>query len=216
MNRQYKEYTIFDSATPVSITSSTDATPIVITATAHGFSTGDLVLIFGHTTNVAANGIYKVTRVDANSFSLQDRYTGANIVGSGAGAGANGLAVIAPKIILCQDFRNAVIHFNTAGTATLTVKVAASLGKLSGDADSHGDTPNFGATQSDTNPYTYPGIVNLEDGTQVEGDTGIAVAGADIYRAYEVNTNGLKYITLIPTAWTQGAITAKVVLYSNQ
>lgn len=215
--RDTKEYTIFNSATPVAVTSSTDATPIVVTATAHGFSTGDLVLIFGHTTNVAANGIFKITRLTADTFSLQNYNTGANIAGSAAGAGSSGLCVVAPKIVLCSGFRNAVIHLNTAGTATLTVKVAASQGKfLADESGGHGNTPNFGATQSDTNPYTYVASINLEDGAQVEGDTGFVFAGTDTYKQYEVNTNGLKYITLIPTAWTQGAISAKLVLYDNE
>ncbi len=214
--RDTKEYVIFDSATPKTITSSTDATPIVVTCTSHGFSTGDLVLIYGHATNIAANGIFKVTRVDANSFSLQDRYTGANIAGTGGGAGADGLAVVAPKILLVSDFRNIVLHFNTAGTATLTAKFAGSMGKNRADASTHGDTPNFGATVSDTNPYSFVAAVNLEDGAVVEGDTGLAPAGADIVRMVEVNTNGLKYFTVIPTAWTQGAITVKAVCFSNE
>lgn len=214
--RDTKEYVIFDSATPKTITSSTDATPIVVTCTSHGFSTGDLVLIYGHTTNVAANGIFKVTRVDANSFSLQNRYTGANIAGSGAGAGADGLAVVAPKILLVADFRNIVLHCNTASSGSMTFKFAGSLGKNRADADTHGDTPNFGATVSDTNPYSFVAGVNLEDGAVIEGDTGLAPAGTDITRMVEINTNGLKYFTVIPTAWTAGALTVKAVCFSNE
>jgi len=213
--RNYKEYSIFDSVTPVAITSSTDATPIVVTATSHGFATGDLVLIFGHTTNIAANGIYKVTRLTADTFSLQDRYTGANIAGSGGGAGAGGIVVSAPKIILVEDYIHAVLELHTSGSLNATIKVASSLGKTSGDANSHGDTPNFGATQSDTNPYTYPAIINLEDGAAVEGDGGITSAGTDLHRTYEVNTNGLKYLTAFPTAWSAGAITLKVKLFNS-
>lgn len=214
--RDAKEYTIFDNATPVAITSSTDATPIVVTATAHGFVTGDLVLIYGHTTNVAANGIFKVTKVTDDTFSLQDRYTGANVAGSGGGAGSGGLVVVAPKIVLVRDFRNAILYYNTTGTSTHTVKVAGSIGKQDADANKDGDTPNFGATEAITNPYSFLASVNLEDGAIVEGDTGIATSGADITRQYEVNINAMKYLTLIPTAWTQGAINAKIVVFNNQ
>src|SRR3990167_1153215 len=63
------------------LVSSTDATPIVVTMTAHGFKTGDTIKISGHTVNVAANGTWVITKVDANSFSLDSS------VGSGAGAG---------------------------------------------------------------------------------------------------------------------------------
>lgn len=211
--RDSKEYVIFDSVTPQTLTSSTNASPSVVTKVGHGLATGDRVLIFGHATNTAINGIFDVVRVDADTFTLKDINTGAAIAGNGVGA--NGWVMTAPKIVLCSDFRNAILHFNTAGTATLTVKLAGSLGKNRADQSTHGDTPNFGATQSDTNPYAYLAAVNLEDGAVVEGDTGIAVAGTDLYRQYEANVNAIKYLTLIPSTWTQGAITAKIMVFNN-
>jgi len=211
-----QEYTIFNSATPVAITSSTDATPIVVTATSHGFSTNDYVFIYGHTTNVAANGIYKITRIDANSFSLQDVNTGANIAGSGSGAGSGGLVVVAPKILLSMDHTNVMLTVTTSGTATTTLKVATSDGKLLADsAGGHGDTPNFGATVTDVNTYQFAQIINLDDGSTISGSTGVVVAGSDISRRYEVNTNRQKYFTVIPTSWAQGSITVKAFLTNN-
>lgn len=214
--KDLREYTIWDAATPVAIVSSTDATPIVVSATAHGFVTGDKVMIYGHTTNVAANGIFKVTRINADKFSLQDRFSGANVAGSGAGAGgATGIVIIAPQIIPLFEFKTAVINFITSGTATLTVKVAGSIGRLGADADQYSDQPNFGATVSKTNPYNFIQVINLDTGASVNGATGLAAVGTDLNNNYEVNTNFMKYFTLIPTAWTQGAITAKVHLADN-
>lgn len=208
--RDFKEYTILDGVTPVAVTSSTDATPIVVTATAHGFSTGDLVLIYGHTTNIAANGIYRITKLTDNTFSLQDKDTDADIAGSGGGAGSGGLVVAAPKVPLISDFRNAILSIFTGGTATLTAQIAGSIGKT------NGDSPNFGATQSAANPYTFLAAADLEDGTLDEGDAGIAASGADVSKQFEVNINGMKYITVLPTAWTQGSITAKLQIFNNQ
>lgn len=74
------------------IASSTNATPIVITSTAHGFSNGDLIYINGHTTNTAANGLWAISGVAANTFNLTDPVTGANAVGNGVG-GATGYCV---------------------------------------------------------------------------------------------------------------------------
>lgn len=215
--KNLKEYTIWNSATPVAIVASTDATPIVVRATAHGFVTDDLVMIYGHTTNVAANGIFKVTKITADTFSLQNRYTGANIAGAGAGAGgASGRVIIAPKIVPVTEFKNAILSFITAGTATLTVLVAGSIGKLTEDStDGLNDNPNFGGTISKTNPYSNIQIINLDTGAAVNGATGIAVAGTDVNALYEINVNALKFFTLIPSAWTQGAITAKVFLTDN-
>ena len=66
--RNTVEYVLLNSVTPKTITSSTDANPIVITKASHGLATGDLILIYGHTTNIAANGIRKVTVVSSSTF----------------------------------------------------------------------------------------------------------------------------------------------------
>ena len=66
------------------ITGATNATPIVITATAHGYANGDWVQIIGVGGNTNANGVFKVANQAANTFELTDPTTGANIAGSGA------------------------------------------------------------------------------------------------------------------------------------
>ncbi len=63
------------------ITGATNATPIVITSAGHGLFTGNFVVIDGVTGNTAANGFYRITRIDANTFSLDDS------AGNGAYAG---------------------------------------------------------------------------------------------------------------------------------
>lgn len=65
------------------ITSSTNATPIAITCTSHGYSTGDTVVITGHTTNTNANGTWEITNTGANTFTLDGS------IGNGVG-GATG------------------------------------------------------------------------------------------------------------------------------
>jgi hypothetical protein len=66
-----------------SISSSTNATPISVTVNAHGYSTGDTVVITGHTTNTNANGTWEITSTGANTFTLDGS------VGNGVG-GASG------------------------------------------------------------------------------------------------------------------------------
>jgi hypothetical protein len=66
------------------ISGATSANPIVITANAHGFTTGDQVQISGVQGNATANGTFTITVIDANSFSLN----GAD--GSAAGAYVSG------------------------------------------------------------------------------------------------------------------------------
>lgn len=74
------------------ITSSTNATPIVVTATSHGFTNGDLVFIDGHATNTSANGFWKIANVATNTFELTNPVSGANATGNGVG-GATGYAI---------------------------------------------------------------------------------------------------------------------------
>jgi hypothetical protein len=66
------------------ITSVTDVvTPIVVTATAHGYVNGDIVTISGVVGNTAANGSFLVSAKTANTISLQTR-AGVNVAGDGA------------------------------------------------------------------------------------------------------------------------------------
>lgn len=215
-------YTLYDTITPVAVTSSTDATPIVVTATSHGLVTGDVVAISGHTTNLAANGIRRVTVVTANTFQLQDPYTNANIAGSGGGAGSSGVVMKSARTVLVEGFRRAVLSFVTAGTATLTMKMAGATGKLIGDLTTtpYDDTPNMGGTLTDSNFYNFlayedQDIVTSGLKTLTTGATGIAAAGTDLNRTLSFDIAGLKYMALIPTAFTQGSVTAKLRLFAD-
>lgn len=74
---------------PVAISSSTAANPSVITtAAAHGYSTGDQVLIAGHATNTAIAGCWTITVLTTTTFSVP-------ALGNAAG-GATGTATKQP------------------------------------------------------------------------------------------------------------------------
>ncbi len=66
------------------VTGATNATPISITCTAHGYSTGDTVVVTGVVGNTAANGTWEITVTGTNTFTL-DGSTG-NGTGSGGTA----------------------------------------------------------------------------------------------------------------------------------
>jgi len=205
--------TLYDAVTPVAVTSSTDATPIVVTATSHGLKVGNRVLIYGHTTNVAANGIFYITAVTTNTFTLGNEITHANVAGSGAGAGSDGVCVLAPQIARLGDFRNAILQVGTTGTATVTLGVLGSLGMTAAGAVApRGNYPNMGATVTPTNPQSFLQVIDLATGAAINGATGIVVAGTDINKQFEVNINLQEFLTVIPVSWTQGAITVKLAL----
>jgi hypothetical protein len=195
------KYDIMVDTKTRAITSSTDATPIVITTAAnHGLATGDRVTIFGHTTNVAANGTWTITYVAAGTFSLQGS------VGSGAGAGAAGVySAQAPKALFAADAETIQFSFVTDGGGDCAVTVKAAISNSE-------NCPDFAKAQSATNQYDYVDIVDLEDNASIDGDTGISLAGADDSRIFEVNTNHAKWFTIIPTAGTAGEITVRATL----
>lgn len=52
------------------ITEATQASPIVLTVAGHGLNTGDTVIVSGVGGNTSANGTWRVTVMDVNTFSL--------------------------------------------------------------------------------------------------------------------------------------------------
>lgn len=199
--RNYKSYTLLDAAAPRAITSSTNATPIAVTAASHGLVTGDKITIFGHATNTAANGTWVVTRTGANTFTLN------NSVGNGIGAGTGTFAK-GGVVPLLDDFQHAIISINTdgGGDAAMTVKLVGSI---------QDTMPDFAEAQSASNSYDYIEMIDLQDGSSLDGDTGFVVATADDHRLFEANINGLKWLSVVPTAGTAGEVTVKVRLFTE-
>lgn len=104
------------------ITGATNATPIVVTATAHGFANGDFVLIDAVGGNLAANGIWKIANQAANTFELT-RPDGTNVVGSGAYTSGGFAVCLGPSAAgdNLDDFSAALVGTaQTLGTITLT------------------------------------------------------------------------------------------------
>lgn len=119
----------------LTITGATNATPIEVTAAAHGLVTGDNVVISGITGNTNANGYFRVTRTGANTFTLQHYSTGADIAGNGAYGGTpvgmSGLVeaqrYLAPTGTAANpSYASAVspgsgLYFSSVGTAFLSI-----------------------------------------------------------------------------------------------
>lgn len=202
MSRDVKSYKLLDAAGPRAIASSTNASPIEITtAAAHGYSTGDRVTIFGHAVNTNANGSWEITVTGASTFELN------NSTGNGIGL-ATGTYAPQANIAFAGDHRNVVLSFDTdgGGTAAMTVQCVGSIQK---------DPPDFAAPQGPNNQYEYIDMVDLQDGSTVDGNAGFVVATADDNRMFEANINGLQWISVIPTAGTAGEITVNARLFND-
>ena len=123
------------------------------------------------------------------------------------GSTATGIAV------LCEDYRHVIFSLATDGgsDASFTIKFQGAIDE-GATTDS---APAFGSAQTVTNHWDYIEVIDLQSGTAIDGDTGVAVAGADDYRLFEANINGLKYVCARLTAYAEGEITVKVRLFND-
>lgn len=71
---------------PKTISAATNASPVVVTLNAHGYSNGDTIIVAGATGNTAINGYRIVQGVTANTFTLTN-IAGAAVNGNGAFSG---------------------------------------------------------------------------------------------------------------------------------
>jgi len=201
--RDSKFYTLLAAGAPRGANVSTNTSPIKFkTDAAHGMVTGDTCQIFGHTTNISANGIWTVTLVDADEVYLDGS------VGVGVGANSGILVTPAPKVLDVQDFKTIVVTTRTDGGGDY-----AGIYKFVGSISE--DMPNFGGTISTSNIWEYLDFVDIQSNTSIDGDTGVTVAGADDTRMFEVNVNGLKWFTVIHTDGSAGEITMEARLFAD-
>jgi hypothetical protein len=125
----------------VNISSSTNATPIVITtSTSHGLQTGMAVIVNGHAVNTAANGIWIAHVTGGTTFSLYT-FAGVASVGSGVG-GATGTVqglqlpglTLPEDAVDDQDAASVNVPFEGLAdmTAWLAYKVLANMTVLGG------------------------------------------------------------------------------------
>ena len=116
--------------------------------------------------------------------------------------------------IFVGDFRNAVLALGTASSANLTIKVKGGIVMQS--AEELPVDPDLSAARSASNIWDYVQVVDLQDGSGIAGDTGIAWAGTDDYRLVEINVNSVDYISVEVTARSAGSVSAFVTLTNNQ
>lgn len=111
-------YGIGDAVAPdvLTITAASNATPIVITSTAHGLATGDRVTIASVGGNTNANGDWKVVVLTANTFSI---YTEAGVAGAGNSAYTSGGT--AQKMIRLAD----IVAANGGAASILAIQLFA-------------------------------------------------------------------------------------------
>ena len=113
-------------------------------------------------------------------------------------------------IVNCRDFKNIVVSIGSTGSANATVKC---LGAIALNDTSN--PPDFSATPTVSNAWDHLQMINLQDGTTVNGSTGVVFSGTDFIQQYSVNSSILDYVTFRITARSAGAITINMLLTNN-
>lgn len=115
----------------------------------------------------------------------------------------------ASNAIFARDFRNAVVAVTAPLNASFTIKFAGAIGDTA---------PDFTSAQSETNRYDFIEVVDLQDGTAIDGDTGVTInnTGVDVNnRIFEINTNALDWVAILVTSYTDGSVSAAITLTDN-
>lgn len=110
------------------------------------------------------------------------------------------------KAIFVGDAKHIEVFVATASSANGTVKFQGSIA---------GSVPDFAAAQTAANQWDYVLVKDLEDGSSLDGDTGLAPAGTDDFRMFEVNTNALNWFSARITAIAAGNFTVKIRIYNE-
>jgi hypothetical protein len=187
------------------------ASTVLLTSNSHGLANGDLVVLTvtaeegdALPTGLLVATYYYVVNATTNTFELSLTPGGSSVDFSDDGQGTFTFWLKA-KVLYVADYEHIVLAMHSnSGTLTLKVK-----GAITNEA------PNFFLAQSGSNIWDVVSIKDLEDGASVDGDTGIAFTGTDV-RQFEVNTNGLNYLTIDITAFTSGKIGVFASCYESK
>jgi len=218
MSTQIKQK-ILNAVTRLTATFTAAATDI-ITSNAHGLSNGDRIELTTTDTlpaGLATDTIYYVMVINANTFklsidkTLDGTGTAVDITDTGTGTHTFTITDVGEPV-LCMNYRHKQLVLSTTGMGagdTITVKVQGS---------SEETPPDFHKAKSSTNEWDYIQLVDLEDGSTHDGDTGITFADSNDLRKFAVNDDGLFWVNVQITAQSDVSnttITAELALRND-
>lgn len=108
--------------------------------------------------------------------------------------------------IFVEDADKIVLQVATANSANMTFKFQGSVSNGS---------PDFSAAQSVSNHWDYVEVIDMEDGTAIDGDTGVALSGTDDVRLFSLNVDGLAWFNCTITTYVAGNLTVKAKPFIN-
>ena len=106
-----------------------------------------------------------------------------------------------------------VVYYRNLG---ITLASTASSGTVKFACSLADDAPTFSDPQSATNTYDYVEIIDIENGTSIDGDTGIVLENTTDVRLFEVNANNFRWCTALLSGTVSGTTTVKFKPADNQ
>ena len=103
------------------------------------------------------------------------------------------------------DFQHIGVTISASSTSG-TVKFGCSMSET---APTVSTTPNL------TNRWDYVEIVDLQNGSTIDGDTGIAMVNVTDVRQFEINTNNLRWCAAFMSENTGGTTTVHMLPANN-
>lgn len=184
------------------ITGATNAEPIVITATGHGMTSGMIVTIAGVGGNTAANGTWKITKIDADTFSIpvagNSAYTsGGTATWTGSIQSGTGTSEITYTGAAYDDFfiLLTVVTGGTVGTTGIQFTISLDAGRTTGPII------NLGTATTYVIPQTGITANFATSSTLVAADTSRAATKAPAFNTAGVQV-GLLALAASPYAST--------------
>lgn len=107
------------------------------------------------------------------------------------------------------QFQHIVVQVTAAVNSSLTFKFQGSVSA---------SAPTFSSAQTGSNHWDYIYVYDLQDASGIAGDTGVTLNNdtvANNTRQYLVNTDGLRWVNMEVTSYTDGNVTSNVIGFSN-
>ena len=183
----------------------------VFTLTAHGLEVGDAVEFTTTTTLpdplVAGTSYYVITVPTANTFTISATKGGVVLDITDTGIGTH--TVYEDKIIYLdvQDYGIKEIAVSTGSSFDATLYFRGSI---------QDTAPDMLLAKSATNQWDNLDFYSLQNGTSIDGDTGVAYAGTDNCEIYKIQADGIKWLSVVLTKYVAGTATVEYLLADNE